>query len=467
MKPVLEWVKSNVLVVVFAAVAIAALGLGWWFSSSLNDSVRAEATARAARINELGALERSSVTLNLPGQEPKTSSVVINQQILDQYWEISEKLKSDADRVRARALEINRAGHGLVADGVFPEPQANERETVPFRLHRALLEAYDRLLAEVNAGMPPAADRVIEDLQRREIQFIQSNLRKPSREALDERERRDLEEELVRSRLAIYGEEAQRATMYLSTAALELPPSPEGRALPSLGEMFDWQWRYWITRDLLEAFVEASAAANEGTPAGIVRSPVKRVVGIRIEEVPWAARRSAAPAGGTQRGGGFGGVGGFGAAGGEGASGDGSAPMEGDGSGGDGSGGGAPAADPTAEAPRDFARSLTGRQSNAIYDVRRVDVVLVAATNQLPFLFDALAKQNFITILDVAIQPADPFEAAASGFVYGKDPVSTVRLQLETVWLREWVTPFMPPEVRTALGVPAPTPATPADASAG
>jgi hypothetical protein len=466
MKPVLEWVKSNVLIVVFAAVAIASLGLGWWFSSSLNASVRSEASARAAKLNELAALERSTVTLNLPGREPKTSSVVINQQILDQYREISEKLRADADRVRARALEINRAGHGLIAEGVFPEPRATERETVPFRLHRALLEAYDRLLAEVNAGMPPAPDRVVEDLQRREMQFIQSTLRKTSREALDERERRDLEEELVRSRLAIYGEEAQRATIYVSASSLDLPPSPEGRPLPTLGEMFDWQWRYWITRDLLEAFVDASAAANDGAPAGIVRSPVKRVLSMRIEDVPWASRRAAGSAGSTQRGGGFGGMGGFGAAGGDGTAVD-DAGLSGGDAPTDGSAGAVPGADATAEAPRDFARSFTGRQSNAVYDVRRVDVVLVAATSQLPFLFDALAKKNFITILDVGIQPADPFEAASSGFIYGRDPVSTVRLQLETVWLREWIAPLMPPEVRTALGIPAPTAETALGLSAG
>lgn len=441
MKPVLDWVKSNVLIVVFAAVAILSLALGWWFSGALNASVRAEATTRGAKINELASLERSAITLNLPGREPRSVTAVINQQILDQFREIAEAVRADSDRVRTLAVERNRGRHAVVADRVFPEPPATERETTPFRLHKAITASYEQLLAEVNVGMPPPASRVAEDLSRREIQFIQSTLKKPNRESLDERERKELEEELVRSRLAIYGEQAQRLTFYASLAQLELPASPEGRALPSLGEMYDWQWRYWITRDLLEAFVDASAAANGGTPGSVIRSPVKRLLSLRVEEVPWASARRPPAGSGTQRGG-FGGLGGFG--GGEespGVDGEGGAPAE--------------AAAP-ADTALDFKASFTGRTTNGTFDVRRVEVRLVAATSQLPTVFDALARQNFITILDARIQPADPFQAAAEGFIYGREPVSNVVLQLETVWLRDWTVPLMPPEVRAALGASVP-----------
>jgi hypothetical protein len=100
-----------------------------------------------------------------------------------------------------------------------------------------------------------------------------------------------------------------------------------------------------------------------------------------------------------------------------------------------------------------FDRGLTGREDNPVFDVRRVEVRLVAATAELPLLFDALAKVNFITVVDVSVERADPFAAAQQGFIYGKDPVSNVRLELETVWLRSWTAPLMPARVREALGV--------------
>jgi hypothetical protein len=78
---------------------------------------------------------------------------------------------------------------------------------------------------------------------------------------------------------------------------------------------------------------------------------------------------------------------------------------------------------------------------------------VVVETARMPELFDALARRNFMTVLDVKVRPADPFLAASEGFIYGKNPVSEVDLVIESVWLREWTAPLMPAEVRTALGV--------------
>ena len=77
----------------------------------------------------------------------------------------------------------------------------------------------------------------------------------------------------------------------------------------------------------------------------------------------------------------------------------------------------------------------------------------MATTGELPLLFDALARVNFITVVNAAVERADPFAAAKQGFIFGKDPVSSVRLELETIWLRSWTAPLMPAKIREALGV--------------
>ena len=71
---------------------------------------------------------------------------------------------------------------------------------------------------------------------------------------------------------------------------------------------------------------------------------------------------------------------------------------------------------------------------------------------------DAMARRNLITVLDADVRPADPFAAVAAGFYYGSEPVSEVRLLLETVWIRKWTRDFMPDVTRARLGVYRPEP---------
>jgi hypothetical protein len=101
----------------------------------------------------------------------------------------------------------------------------------------------------------------------------------------------------------------------------------------------------------------------------------------------------------------------------------------------------------------DFAVSLTGRTSNKVFDVRNVRVVLIVETDKLPRLVNALGNENFMTITNVSVQPANAFTAAERGYIYGANPVSRVTLDLETLWFRQWTAAWMPQDVRDALGI--------------
>ncbi|MHC4834111.1 MAG: hypothetical protein ACYTFH_09540, partial [Planctomycetota bacterium] len=271
------------------------------------------------------------------------------------------------------------------------------------------------------------------EIQRREMQFINNTLRKQSRKDLDAREEADLDAELAKARLVRYGERARELSFYASIEDLDVPPPPQQSRI-STAEMFDWQWRYWVAEDLLEAFAAANA-----DDASVVEGAVKRVVSM---SVLGSLEPPASGGGGS----GFGGGGMPGRRG-----------VEGQESDAVGGGDDAPLGDiridTSVEAARDFSQSFTGRVSNGIYDVRAVEVVLVVSTEELPRVFDAIASRNFMTVIDVALRPADPFEAARLGYIYGTAPVSEVSLLVETVWLREWTAPFMPADARAALGI--------------
>jgi hypothetical protein len=100
--------------------------------------------------------------------------------------------------------------------------------------------------------------------------------------------------------------------------------------------------------------------------------------------------------------------------------------------------------------------SLSGRITNALYDVITVDLDLIVETEDITEVLDAFSKQNFMSILDLEMRPVDPFESIAEGFYYGGENMVHLRLAVETVWLRSWIKPHMPADVRAMLGVPDP-----------
>ena len=101
----------------------------------------------------------------------------------------------------------------------------------------------------------------------------------------------------------------------------------------------------------------------------------------------------------------------------------------------------------------DFSVSHTGRRSNAIYDVRHVSVTLRIDSQRLTEFFEALSKVNFMTVLRVNMTDVDEYEALAEGFVYGNADVVELEVLIETIWLRDWTSQYMPNRIKSQLGI--------------
>ena len=104
------------------------------------------------------------------------------------------------------------------------------------------------------------------------------------------------------------------------------------------------------------------------------------------------------------------------------------------------------------------AVSLTGRVSgietdNQLYDVRHIEAEMIIATRHIPLFLNALATTNFMTVLDIDLERVEPLADLAEGYYYGEDHVVKARFLIESLWLREWVAPLMPPEVRGPRGI--------------
>ena len=460
MTPVLRWIKSHLVVVICAVVIVVAPLAAWYVSTGMTAELKTELQQTASRVKELDRYKTTNVALEVPGGDPISVRGVVNPRLLEAYEEAVSKIGSQAEIVHAAGLARNQTLNGRVrgADdllpGHFPAPSSKpELEEMPFLLHENLVAAYRSLLSDVRAGTPPTTEDVSGKLSRRRDVFV-SGARKDAVDELDEDETEAMRKELTAARLNIYrshvlGEYGSTPiSFYASPSVLPIPPQPTTMLPP--GEMFDWQWQFWVTEDLLHAF---AAANGDGV---VIGGPMKRLLSLNIAPLDAELPADGSSGGSSGFGGGSPGMGSPG----------GNAPGRNRGNaqrgGGDspsaaGSGGpadpGAAQVDPSASAAIDKSISITGRTSNSVYDVRNLDCTIVVATRGLPAVIDAIAAQNFMTVLDVQLLPANAFAAASDGFIYGIEPVSTVRLQIETIWLREWTADAMPGDLREALGI--------------
>lgn len=460
MANVLNWIKANLVIVIFVVLMIAALIALPLVASGLNAAVKKDVQDRLAKNKKLEAAEK--VTVDLDGG-PVT--ILPHEELLRQYREHASQRDDDARQLREIAVNHNRKDRGLILPALFPVPPETKGEVLPAEFQRLLAAAYDALLKEIRAGSPPPPEVVAAALDQAEAKFRVDTLRKGEKDALTADEATQLRNELTTVRLNEYARAAETIGLYVNTAVINVPGWQQD-VMPPPTTLFDWQWQFWITEDILRALADVNAGATS-----VANAPVKRVAMLRVLDPLPTGGGPAQPAGRT------GGRGGR------------SAPPDEDGAaaGGDededggaaparpapgrraASGrtpapGGAPASSPPAaphvdvarEAPLDYRVSFTGRTSNHLYDVRFVQLRLIVETAKVPQVMKALAQRNFITILDATVRPGSAFDGIRNGYFYGDAPVSELNLELETIWLREWTVPFMPPGLRAALGIAAP-----------
>ncbi|MCE9618661.1 MAG: hypothetical protein K8R92_01980 [Planctomycetes bacterium] len=407
-------------VLIASALLIIVVPVGaWWFRAGIKDSIQETMSKRGKEFEKLLALEKASVTVRSPVGEPRTETVSLNPTLIEALKARNESLEGEVKGVYLEALEYNRKNRDIVKTDrvVFPKPDPKDEQLIDEIFFPAIGPAYQTLLKEYRTGQPPASADVLEAVQRRESAFIQTTLKKKNRaEVTDAKELADLNAELLKARIAVLGERARETSVYLDPGAVRLPPS---KGAISVDACFMWQWDLWVMDDIFRAV----ARANAGVKDGVISAPVKRIISIRIDPIAIAGAANAA-------------------------GGEAAAPAEGAAT---VDAAGEPIA-PATEITRDYKISFTGLKTCQLYDIRNVRLRLIVATTDLPKVLDAFARENFMTVTQLKLVPANTFEAARLGYIYGTEPCSEVSMTLQTVWLRDWTTVSMPAGVKKVLG---------------
>ncbi|MEE2906245.1 MAG: hypothetical protein VX527_00285 [Planctomycetota bacterium] len=476
-KKIVALLKSNIVITICVIVILAALiGLPY-VSSGFEEEVTKAVEKKSKNYKDLKRIRDGKITI--PGASPV--AVVANRSIIDRIQSIANVRKDQSVSVLDEAESSNRGSHANLDMKLFPGLELPEHELLVEspRFQKRILEEYKALLANINAGMPPTLETVMKSLEQVQQQFLDRDLKKDSIDELEPDELELVRADLSDRRIDLYLREAESTGIYLNLATLS-PPAYDERRSYTLHDLFLWQWRFWIVSEVLEAFKDVN-----GDKATVLTAPIKRVLKFQVRDLmdlqeagsASSSGGSSAPSGsstpiGPQGSGGSRpvgpqGSGGIRPVGPQGSNGGGSkrAPAGGGGGsfsrgGGSSSSGGSKSVEEeliVAEVPApgstNFDVSLTGRISNALYDVVLVDVTLIVDKDHLADTLQSLVASRFLTIRDLTIERAQVYEALAMGFLYGESPVIKLDLTIETIWLRSWTQEYMPNTVRAALGI--------------
>lgn len=421
-KKILAWVKQNLVVVISMVVTVIGIGVMLFFSFGWNAKIKKTLMGDVQQaVSQLG---NTTVTYEVPPVVPGAPAWQSKQRPNSAANEVVvaeiKRIAAESERIRDVALERN-AKKKVLVEKLFPAPE-NESARVRLltQLVKARTEAHEALLKSVGAGMPPTAEAIVDQIERVRAREERDRLGSRVDQKLTEEELTEIRAKLSRFRVEKYTESANQLTFYADMSVFKSVPAWKEGDLPSLELAWDWQQIYWAHEDILAALVKANTAGS-GLRQRLPQGVVKRVVSISLAPAPYLPKEGA-PAASAEPGA------------------EGAAP---------------PPADPSAEIPKDYTRSFTGRPATSgLYDVREVELVVLADANRLPKLLNAINTTNFMGVVDMDLKAVDPYEDLKQGFVYGNDALVEVRLVIETVWMRSWMKGWMPKGVRTALGIP-------------
>lgn len=450
MKYVIDWIKGNTLTVISLVVVVLALGLlGWiWMQER---SFEERLAAREQVINRIDSYMRRSV--DIPPEQPDDPAetipdVTINPAANEAVAHLYEQMGREYEGIFNMAVQINKTGHELLAEGLFPAPndpalpiqaQVRYRDAFEAMLRPATQEP--TVLPRLNAGEPVTKERVEREMAQVEADYRGGNSQGGGAASVSDEE----QQRMVRDKRARFAdllrERAESIHLYAATnpSSQEFPFNAQALpqdASPELFQLWEGQLELWIQQDIAQAIAQANNTQDPSS--SVLDAPVKRLIsvsvlpgyvglhntgGITIKE---EGRTSSTSPGYAQN---VGGVSEY-------------PPPAGGMTG-----------SPDERVSDNFYVGPSGRVSNGLYDVRHARLVIMADVQRLPELFEQISRVNFMTILETRIVDVDEYEELQNNYFYGAGDIAQVELLIETIWLRDWTAKLMPSQVRQYVGI--------------
>ena len=428
----MEIVKKNIVSIICGVVALAAVVVAFVIVPGRKEQLQANVNQSKSTHDALNTLltkQRQLPVVNPDSPEQKALEAFPSKSVIDQGDALTKKVEQESKAIFQAAVDMNR--HKLLVDGSLPTPFQPQQ----FAFRRGYVAALPPLIPpqqpgqppqggpmksafakELTAGMPPTADEVrfaaeqmANEIRQKKLVFTSQNT--PANQPQVEAE---IAERTRKLPLEMRDKIATSAKVYLNPNTFEFNQRiiSGGGVAPDPYEIYSAQLGYWIQGDVVQAVKELNANSKQ-----VSDSPVKHLVRIRTK--PYGAAAPIFITGPELT----------------------------------------AAADANAALPKVPQVSTTGRVSNQLYDVFHFEVEADVEADKVADFLRGLGTKRFITPLQVDVRAKDNAQAIAEGHVYGNKPVVTVRADCEILYLRAWNAPFMPPGLKTKLGIATEAPA--------
>lgn len=438
LKLALQWLKSNVVIVICVIVAIGSVVMILRTKGNA-DKLRADLTARAGKISQLKGLQNTTKTVpssdpNLPAQ---SITLTVTPAAIERIDQVFQDMKFELGAVYEYAMQINAGNRVPMLEGLFPEPpeadklvRRNEAAQVYRESFRRMFEPYSPTVTsypQLNARLPRSHDDELASFERN---YLTSNFL-PARTNLGQLSQEELAkyyEARLQRQVELIRHDAEAIHLYadpnLGSGQFPFAVGSWSTAnFPSMAEIWQGQMDLWLQQDVARAIARANNVSS--AEWNVMAAPVKVLISVSPTSGAVAAV-AANPDRDMMMG------------------------LRSE------MGGPAAAATPTATADEGLSKSPTGRVSNELYDVRYVNVKLIADFKQLPELFEAITHTNFMTVISLSIKDVDEYEWLKRGYHFGGADAVEVTMTIETLWLRAWLLQLMPDEVLQARGLQRP-----------
>ncbi len=419
MKGVIAWIKARLLIVICCVLIVVFIPAGFIVSGMLNTKIQKRAED-SYKTEQRKLRAKASVEYKLPAifadEESISDPRPPNARVTSFYERARDERSRQVSEVVQLASEFNRKGRKPLVEGLLPAPE-DERD---LRLAGEMAELISgraagdgqlplmrQMLSSINAGGAIADETLADSLYDFKLQQEQKFKDASSTGRLTPEQEAELDADLRKRRLGAYASRAADISVYATPLDFEvelpggqgfgpLEPDPRTRGYTQ-DDAFSWQFDLWVFEDIIDAIQRANSGGLD-----VRDSIVKRVESVRLFGFEPNAE--------------------------------------------DGSIYGAPV-------------THTGRatsKTNQVYDVRHGRMTAVMSAQELPRFIDALGATNFISVTGVRLTRVDPWADLQQGYYYGSEAVVRAELDLECVYLRDWIVSYMPESVRTALGVTLP-----------
>ena len=107
---------------------------------------------------------------------------------------------------------------------------------------------------------------------------------------------------------------------------------------------------------------------------------------------------------------------------------------------------------------RDYSSSPTGRVCNGVFDVVHFTVCMNVQASDVNKVIRGLEKNRLLTVYQSDVEGVNSAALQQEGYFFGPNPVVTLTVKCEELFLRSWTRPLMPPPIKQLLNVQEPQP---------